>query len=83
MHMDYGNLSKSEFINSVRNSTDPIYMKYSVDTNQSSKTITLPVKAEKQVEQNELSKLKTILQYQNSIKFRKDRKNASICRISY
>jgi hypothetical protein len=55
--------SKSEFINSVRNSTDPIYMKYSVDTNQSSKTITLPPKADRA---NELSKLKTILQYQNS-----------------
>lgn len=55
--------SKSEFINSVRNSTDPIYMKYSVDTNQSSKTITLPDKADRA---NELSKLKTIFQYQNS-----------------
>ena len=55
--------SKSKFINSVRNSTDPIYMKYSVDTNQSSKTITLPDKADRA---NELSKLKTIFQYQNS-----------------
>ena len=55
--------SKSEFINQVRNSTDPIYMKYSVDTNQSSKTITLPPKADRA---NELSKLKTILKYQNS-----------------
>ena len=55
--------SKSEFINSVRNSTDPIYMKYSVDTNQSSKTITLPPKADRAAE---LSKLKTIFQYQNS-----------------
>ena len=55
--------SKSDFINAVRNSTDPIYMKYSVDTNQSSKTITLPPKADRA---NELSKLKTIFQYQNS-----------------
>lgn len=55
--------SKSEFINTVRNSTDPIYMKYSVEANQSSKTITLPAKADRA---NELSKLKTIFQYQNS-----------------
>lgn len=55
--------SKSDFINAVRNSTDPIYMKYSVDTNQSSKTITLPPKADRA---NELSKLKTIFQYQDS-----------------
>lgn len=55
--------SKSDFINAVRNSTDGIYMKYSVDTNQSSKTITLPPKADRA---NELSKIKTILQYQNS-----------------
>lgn len=55
--------SKEDFIKSVRMNTDPIYHKYSVDTNQASKVITLPKKADKA---NEFSKLKSILQYQNS-----------------